>query len=151
MTQIASAATRSAIATLAGFVLFMAASFVLYPASYDHKVDAVLRALPSAVVLTITAIVWLALSTWLWLEPRLPVRQPSRTARITWAALATLLAAAGIVVLNAIVSQAFGKLWFGFSWRYELRIFEAALFAVTMVRIALPLVPRFARMLPHIS
>lgn len=150
MGPIASAAARSGIATVAVIVLMSAANFALANPGDAHRLEAALRALVHPTTLICAAIGWPAFAGWLWLENRRPPPAPKgRIAGAAMAALMTLLTAAGIVLLLEGVQMARGP-WFlyagGFPWRYLLRVFEAALVAVVIVRMALPLVPRFDRM-----
>jgi hypothetical protein len=59
----------------------------------------------------------------------------------------------GLVVLCECVNAAWhgGFVYFGAPWRSWLRLFEPTVFAVAAVRIALFLLPSFARMLPRNS
>jgi hypothetical protein len=155
MNHLTSAAIRSGIATLAVCILFIAAHFTLLSNPNDaHRLEAALRAAGHPTTLISAAIGWMAFSGWLWMENREPPPvPPSRIVRIGSAVLTTLLVSAGIVVLLECVqaiSNGFSIIYsWGIPWRYWLRLFEAALFAVVLVRISLPLLPRFARMPPH--
>lgn len=147
MGPIAAATTRSAITSIAAFAVFIAASLVLMSAPIDYKLHALRRSLTDAPMLLTLGAGWLAFMAWLWLEGRKPPPSRNRFVRIGWAAATAILIAAGLVALNQVLYAASGGVFF--FWSYWLRLFAAALFAVAVVRIALPLLPRFDRMTPR--
>jgi hypothetical protein len=152
MGSTASKTLRSAIVVAAVFVLFVAANVVLLDAPMELRMRALRRSFLDMPMLIAVAIGWLAYVSWLLLDARRPT-QPSRNrvAGIGLTIITTLLISAGIVVLyEGVLRLFFGNIYFySLPWRYWFRLFEAALFAVALVRISLPLLPRFDRMPPH--
>ena len=154
MTLTASAAVRSAIMMIAVYVLFVAASVVIMDAPAEYRLRALQRSFTEIPPLATVVAGWLCLVGWARLAPRMPqLTRRGQLARVSWAVVTTLLAAAGFVALFEIVlaiSNGFSIIYsWGIPWRYWLRLFEAALFAVALVRISLPLLPRFDRMPSH--
>jgi hypothetical protein len=149
MPPIASAALRSAIMAIAVYLLFVGASVVIMDAPIEYRLRAVQRSFTDIPSLTAAVIGWLGLTAFHFL----PASGPSgnQLIRIAQAVFATLAVSAAIVGLYQGVWAAFhgGFVPWQISPRYQLRLFEAAIFAVTVVRISLPILPRFARMPPR--
>lgn len=154
MGPIASAAVRSGVMTIAVFLLFVAASIVMMEAPSEYRLRALQRSFTDIPILTTIGIGWLALFGWLRFDAgRQTPPHRSLLVRIGWAIVTTLLISAGIVALYECLNAVFrGGFWyFGAPWRYWLRLFEAAVFAVAVARIALPLLPRIDKMSPRYS
>jgi hypothetical protein len=148
MTPIESAALRSGLVTAAAYILFVFAGYALYPAADDEK----LHAFTDPASLATLGVCWAGLFAF---QNRTRKNPPPRTpaARIGWSVFTVLLISAAMVALYAGMTAAF----FGGFWpppillQDQIRMFEAAIFAVAVTRIALPLFSRFDRMSPRNS
>ena len=154
MGAIASAATQSAIATIAVVGLMRVAFFASSNPGDVHRLESVLRGTTDPVTLVSAALGWIAFSAWLWFKnQRPPTVWRSQSARVGWAVLETLLVSVAIVALIECVQflrvgLSLSHFWW-FSLSYLLRQFEAVLFAVVVVRVAFVLFPHFASSPPR--
>jgi hypothetical protein len=149
MTPIESAAVRTSIATLAAFALFILVSYLIYPGDAQEKLRVFSAIADPAVLATLgpAAIGVFAL------QIRGGTRStPANLAvRFARAAIEVLLISLTIVAIHECLSAGLrgGFVPWQFSPRYQLRMLEAMIFTVTVIRLALPLLPRFDRMSSH--
>lgn len=155
MDPVASVAARSGILALGAFVIMSAAWCALMPgAPLQHRIDAfgIMLAQPAWWVMMMLGC--LGLFTWTHLMPKALARQqqsPPRAQISGWIA-STLAATIAMVALTQGVSEVNSMLHgmrFPSTGRSLQRLFEAALLAVIVVRIVLPLVPLFDRIPPR--
>lgn len=152
MSRVSSVAARSGILVLTAFVLMSAIWCALMPgAPLQHRIDAFFIMLAKPAWWAMPLLGWMGLFAWMRFGPRTPASQ-SLPMQMVWWIGATLAAAIAMVALTRGVSEVNSLLHgmsFPSTWRSMLRLFEAALLAVIVVRFALPLIPRFDRMPPR--
>jgi len=167
---VASAAARSAIIAVAVWALFIAANLALHPTPWEYKPRDLpyiaMRTVLSPALLAATLAGWLMLWRWLVTTEGTTGERGNWPDRAMREVVVTLLLAAAILLL-ALAAMAVPHGWpfriptfdmsadnpIRFIWifpeRYLARLFMSAVFAVAVVRIMLPLIPRFDRMTPR--
>lgn len=147
MTPIESAALRSGIVAAAAFALFMLVSYLLYPGDAQDRLHAFAAAIDPAFLATL-ALVAVGIFA-LQIRGGTRLSAAGRTTRFVRAAIEVALISLAIIVVHECVSAGFSGGFVQFSPRYQARLLEAIVFTAAVIRLALPLLPRFDRMPPR--